>query len=68
MWADWNYALDPDIDHSMILTQKSSNDYADIKFTYHDTDRLNYSLASILASSPTSSNLYYGMRIQYTNP
>lgn len=68
MFADWWYASDPDIDHSMLVTQKFSNNYADIKFTYHDTDRLNYSLASILASNPTSSNLYYGMRIQYTNP
>ncbi len=68
MWADWNYPSDPDIDHSMIVTQKFSNDYGDIKFSYHDTDRLNWSLASILASNPTSSNLYYGMRIQYTNP
>lgn len=46
---------------------KTSNNYADIRFSYHTTDRYDYSLASILATNPTPSNQYWGHHVQYTS-
>lgn len=66
MFADWAYNGTPGVaEHSMMLTAKTSNDFNDIKFTYHTTDRYDYPLSFIMASSPNS--LYWGSRIQYTS-
>jgi hypothetical protein len=67
MFADWAYNGTPGVpEHAMMLTYKTSNDYGDIRFTYHTTDRYDYPLSMILASNPTPSNLYWGSRIVYT--
>lgn len=67
MWADWAYdGLQGYPQHAMMLTYKTSNDYGDIRFTYHTTDRYDYPLSLILASNPTPSNTYWGSRIAYT--
>ena len=68
MWANWAYNGTPGVpEHSMMLTYKTSNDYGDIRFTYHTTDRYDYPLSMILASNPTPSNLYWASRIVYTS-
>jgi hypothetical protein len=68
MFADWSYNGTPGVpEHSMMLTYKTSNDYGDIRFTYHTSDRYDYPLSLILASNPTPSNLYWGSRIAYTS-
>ena len=68
MFADWAYNGTPGYpEHAMMLTYKTSNSYADIRFSYHSNDRYDWPLASILTTNPTPSNLYWGSRIQYTS-
>lgn len=68
MFADWAHNGTPGVpEHTMMLTYKTSDNYTDIRFTYHTTDRYDYPLSSILASNPTPSNLYWGSRIQYNS-
>lgn len=68
MFADWAYnGTRGAPEHAMMLTYKTSNNYGDIRFTYHSTDRYDYPLSLILADFPTPSNLYWGSRIAYTS-
>lgn len=66
MFADWAYnGLSGRPEHSMIVTTKLSNNYADIRFTYHSINRLNKPLSDILAEQPGSQ--YWGSHIQFTS-
>lgn len=66
MFADWAYnGLTGRPEHSLIVTTKLSNDYADIRFTYHSVNRLNKPLSDILAENPGSQ--YWGTHIQFTS-
>lgn len=66
MFADWGHNGTPGIpEHSMMLTLKTSNDYTNIRFSYHTTDRYDYPLSLILSGMPNS--LYWGSRILYTS-
>jgi hypothetical protein len=68
VFADWAFnGTSGTPEHSMMVTYKTSNNYADIRFSYHTSDRYDWSLASILATNPTPSNQYWGHHVQYTS-
>lgn len=67
MYADWAWknGITNTPEHSMIVSQRFSSSYADIKLTYHSEDRLHKPLSDIMAENPGS--VYWGTRVPYTS-